>query len=439
MILEQYVFFFLIFVVTAYFLYTRLRYPFWSHMPISHTYDIVQFSRGVIQSTPKHNKYTNTIQVKTASFFELSDDQQKTASQRFNCFYIPSDVIFSTLSPEILKTRLSGHLETPFVSADPSFAVGCAVSYPVNMICGGEQTVANYLAYLATDRNQNISRALISTHDFNARAANREVNSTLYKKHVGKCAGAKPLVEFKTSVFYINVDGKDLGTSTTMGSTNAYAFSEGSATAHAFSEGSAAKAAHGSATSLATNALGSANAHIIQIYKPNWNLLQDMSCFSSGTQSSVGVQSLTNMFDFVAMIDMGALKSRVDANQLFIYAYQIGAQTVALYFIEDMNTLYENVADYGGKTLSLVASINNIMEPEGIQVFYNGFVEAVQKISKQNRDYKMMVIDDVGHNTQIVEQAKKRKPAIFETEGGYYWINYKVDAPIIGERCLFLI
>ena len=415
MILEQYVFFFLIFVVTAYFLYTRLRYPFWSHMPISHTYDIVQFSRGVIQTTPKHNKYTNTIQVKTASFFELSDDQQKTASQLFNCFYIPSDVIFSTLSPEILKTRLSGHLETPFVSADPSFAVGCAVSYPVNMICGGEQTVANYLAYLATDRNQNISRALISTHDFNARAANREVNSTLYKKHVGKCAGAKPLVEFKTSVFYINVDGKDLGTSTTMGSTDAYVFSEGFNTA------------------LATN------AHIIQIYKPNWNLLQDMSCFSSGTQSSGGDQSLTNMFDFVAMINMGALKARLDANQLFIYAYQIGAQTVALYFIEDMNTLYENVADYGGKTLSLVASINNIREPEGIQVFYNGFVEAVQKISKQNRDYKMMVIDDVGHNAQIVEQAKKRKPAIFETEGGYYWINYKVDVPIIGERCLFLI
>lgn len=367
-------------------------------MPVSHTYNIVQFSNGLIQTTPKQNKYTNLVQVKTVSFFELSDDQQKAASQLFNCFYIPSDVIFSTLSSEILKTRLSGHLETPFVSADPSFAVGCAVSYPVNMICGGEQTVANYLAYLATDRNQNISRALISTHDFNARVANKEVNSTLYKKHVGKCAGAKPLVEFNTSVFYINVDGKDLGKATTMGSTN---------------------------------------AHIIQIYKPNWNLLQDI--FSSGTQSSVSDHSLTNMFDFIAMIDMGALKARVDANQLFIYAYIIGTQTVALYFIEDMNTLYENVADYGGKTLSLVASINNIMEPEGIQVFYNGFVEAVQKISKQNRDYKMMVIDDVGHNAQIVEQAKKRKSAIFETEGGYYWINYKVDAPIIGERCLFII
>jgi hypothetical protein len=401
MILEQYVFFSLIFVIAAYFLYTRLRYPFWSHMPVSHTYDIVQFSKGSIQATPKQNKYTNPVQVKTTSFFELSDDQQKAASQLFNCFYIPSDVIFSTLSPEILKTRLSGHLETPFVSADPSFAVGCAVSYPVNMICGGVQTVANYLAYLATDRNQNISRSLISTHDFNTRITNKEVNSTLYKKHVGKCAGAKPLVEFKTSVFYINVDGKDLGTTTTIGSTNAL--------------GSTAKA-----------------AHIIQIYKSNWNLIQDIF-------SSVGDQSLTNMFDFVAMIDMGALKARVDANQLFIHAYQIGTQTVALYFIEDMNTLYENVADYGGKTLSLVASINNIREPEGIQVFYNGFVEAVHKISKQNRDYKMMVIDDVGHNAQIVEQAKKRKPAIFETEGGYYWINYKVDAPIIGERCLFLI
>jgi hypothetical protein len=406
MILEQYVFLFLVFTIAAYFLYTRIRYPFWSHMPVSHTYDLVQFSDGVIQSKPKQNKFTNPALVKTASFFELGDDQQKAATQLFNCFYIPSDVIFSTLSPEILKTRMSGHLGTPFVSADPSFSIGCAVSYPVNIIHSTGQTVTNYLAYLATDRDQNISRALISTHDFNARTMNPNVSSTLYKKHVGKCAGAQPLVEFKTSVFYINVEGSGLG----------------------------------SATALATPNAALANAaHIIQIYKPNWNLLQDyLSCLSSVSQSS-GTHDMTALFDFVAIVDIGALSARVDANQLFVYAYRIGTQIVALYFIEDMNTLYENVADYGGKTLSLVASVNNILEPDGIAVFYNGFVEAVQKISKQNRDYKMMVIDDVGHNSQIVERTKLVKPAIFETEGGYYWINHRVGSQIVGDRCLILI
>jgi hypothetical protein len=402
MILEQYVFFFMVFTISAYFLYTRIRYPFWSHMPVSHTYDIIQFSDGVIQSRPKRNKFTNQALVKTASFFELGDDQQKAVSHLFNCFYIPSDVIFSTISPEILKTRLSGHLGTPFVSADPSFSIGCAISYPVNIIHGIGQTVANYLAYLATDRDHNISRALISTHDFNARTINLNVDSTIYKKHVGKCAGAQPLVEFKTSVFYINVEGSDLGLTQALGS----------------------------ATVLATQ------AHIIQIYKPNWNLLQDyLSCLSSVS----GTQSMTALFDFIAIVDIGALSARVDANQLFVYAYRIGTQIVALYFIEDMNTLYENVADYGGKTLSLVASVNNILEHDGIAVFYNGFVEAVQKISKQNRDYKMMVIDDVGHNAQIVERTKLVKPAIFETEGGYYWINHRVGSHIVADRCLILI
>ena len=409
MILEQYVFFFLVFTISAYFLYTRIRYPFWSHMPVSHTYDLIQFSDGVIQSNPKRNKFTNPVLVKTASFFELGDDQQKAATQLFNCFYIPSDVIFSTLSPEILKTRMTGHLGTPFVSADPSFAIGCAVSYPVNIIHGTGQTVANYLAYLATDRDQNISRALISTHDFNARSINPNVSSTLYKKHVGKCAGAQPLVEFKTSVFYINVEGSDLGLNAANANT--------------------AKAALGSAANA---------AHIIPIYKPNWNLLQDyLSCISSVSVS--GTKSMTALFDFVAIVNIGALSARVDANQLFVYAYRIGTQIVALYFIEDMNTLYENVADYGGKTLSLVASVNNILEPDGIAVFYNGFVDAVQKISKQNRDYKMMVIDDVGHNAQIVERTKLVKSAIFETEGGYYWINHRVGSHIVGDRCLILI
>ena len=393
MILEQYVFLFLVFSISAYFIYTRIRYPFWSHMPVSHTYDVVQFSDGIIQSIPKRNKFTNQNQIKTASFFELTEDQQKATSHIFNCFYIPSDVIFSTISPEILKTRLSGHIGTPFVSADPSFGIGCAISYPVNIIHikneyhTHNRTVANYLAYLATDRNQNITRALISTHYFNVHTMNPQVNSTLYKKHVGKCAGAKPLVEFKTSVFYINVEAL--------------------------------------ANALATDQV-LANAHVIQIYKPNWYLIQDY------------YEKLPSMFDFVAIIDIGALSARVDANQLFIYAYRIGTQIMALYFIEDMNTLYENVADYGGKTLSLVASVNNILETDGTAVFYNGFVEALQKISKQNKDYKMMVIDDVGHNSQIVEQTKKMKPAIFETEGGYYWINNRVYSDVNKSRCLFL-
>ena len=374
-------------------------------MPVSHTYDVVQFSDGIIQSIPKRNKFTNQNQVKTASFFELTEDQQKATSHIFNCFYIPSDVIFSTISPEILKTRLSGHLNTPFVSADPSFVVGCAVSYPVNIIqrINGQdtnghsthnRTVADYLAYLATDRNQNITRALISTHDFNVRTMNPQVNSTLYKKHVGKCAGAKPLIEFKTSVFYINVEALATGKAL--------------------------------ATDKATNQ-ALANAHLIQIYKPNWYLIQDY------------YEKLPSMFDFVAILDIGALSARVDANQLFIYAYRIGTQIMALYFIEDMNTLYENVADYGGKTLSLVGSVNNILETDGTAVFYNGFVEAVQKISKQNKDYKMMVIDDVGHNAQIVEQTKKMKPAIFEKEGGYYWINHRVYSDVNKLRCFFLI
>jgi hypothetical protein len=372
-------------------------------MPVSHTYDVVQFSDDIIQSIPKRNKFTNQNQIKTASFFELAEDQQKATSHIFNCFYIPSDVIFSTISPEILKTRLSGHICTPFVSADPSFVVGCAVSYPVNIIHStngrgtNEQrthnrTVANYLAYLATDRNQNITRTLISTHDFNVRTMNPQVNSTLYKKHVGKCAGAKPLIEFKTSVFYINVEAlaTDKALNQTLNQTLA-------------------------------------NAHLVQIYKPNWYLIQDY------------YEKLPSMFDFIAILDIGALSARVDANQLFIYAYRIGTQIMALYFIEDMNTLYENVADYGGKTLSLVGSVNNILETDGTAVFYNGFVEAVQKISKQNKDYKMMVIDDVGHNAQIVEQTKKMKPAIFETEGGYYWINHRVYSDVNKLQCFFLI
>ena len=398
MILEQYIFLFIIFSIAAYFLYTRIRYPFWSHMPISHTYDYINLSDKLIQTIPKRNKFCETNHIKTTSFFELDDHQQKSVSEILNCYYIPSDVIFSTVSPEILKTRMTGHFDTPFVSTDPSFAIGCVASYPVHTVYLSMPIQANYLTYLAVSDNKQLVRNLISTHDYNIRNKNPNINTTLYKKHTGRCNGAKPLVEFRTSVFYINVDND---------------------------------------TKLIKNT--SIQAHVIQIYKTNWHLMQDFY------DSILNVASIA-MFDFVAIMDIGALKARVDANQLYIYAYRVGTQIMALYFIDDMNTLYENVADYGGKTLSLVASVNNMIINNAIEdneesksLFYNGFVEVIHKIVKQNRDYKMMVIDDLGHNRQIVEYTKKTKETIFETEGGYYWINQRISEPTNSLKTFILV
>jgi hypothetical protein len=367
-------------------------------MPISHTYDYINLFDNLIQTIPKRNKFCDINHIKTTSFFELDDNQQKSVSEILNCYYIPSDVIFSTVSPEILKTRMTGHFDTPFVSTDPSFAIGCVASYPVHTVYLSMPIPANYLTYLAVSDNKQLVRNLISTHDYNIRNKNPNINTTLYKKHTGKCNGAKPLVEFRTSVFYINVDND---------------------------------------TKLIKNP--SIQAHVIQIYKTNWHLMQDFY------DSILNVASIA-MFDFVAIMDIGALKARVDANQLYIYAYRVGTQIMALYFIEDMNTLYENVADYGGKTLSLVASVNNMTinnmiedNDESKSLFYNGFVEVIHKIVKQNRDYKMMVIDDLGHNRQIVEYTKKTKETIFETEGGYYWINRRVFEPMNSLKTFILV
>jgi hypothetical protein len=105
-----------------------------------------------------------------------------------------------------------------------------------------------------------------------------------------------------------------------------------------------------------------------------------------------------------------------------------------MYFIEDAHMLYEKTTE---KTLRLSASINNGLTPE---LFNHGFMDCLRKIVKQNLDFKMLLIDDVGHNAQIIENAKNnsRYEIVEETTGSYYFINWIFPHQVVKERAFIL-
>lgn len=106
--------------------------------------------------------------------------------------------------------------------------------------------------------------------------------------------------------------------------------------------------------------------------------------------------------------------------------------------------LYEKVNDYGGKTLNLVASMCNMKKKSkgnmNINVFVKGFAECLAMIHKQNRDYAMLLMDDVGHNQILVKEIVPTGTLeIVKTTGAYYMINGFVKEPVNANRAFMLI
>lgn len=433
MLIEQYIFITLFFAVFAFFIYVHVAYPFWVHMPVSHTYDlhhrIMPFPTNqnilVLQKYPYRNKWVvqrtkGNLEIKTASYHDLSEDIKTSVIDQLNCNYIPSDSILFTIEKKHFDVLFSGHFDTPFIttyyssigplgkptaqtSLDQNKTLGCICSYPVRILYRQEKTSSNNLVFLACDRdnpkNKEITRKLIATHEYNSRNRVTDIKTSILKKHTGTCAGVRPLLTFSTSLFYIGSKGETKG-----------------------------KKHH--------------SAPIMQVYRENWSLMHDIA------------DLLPRLFEFCAYMDVAALKARVDAGQLWIFVYKYKGDILAAYFIEDAMMLYEKVNDYGGKTLNLAASICNMKNSKegpfdsSKGTFAKGFADCLALIQKQNRDYTMLLMDDVGHNRMLAKNinivprgtvGSFRPLHIVNTTGAYYMINGFTKDPIDSDRAFMLV
>ena len=411
MYVQEFLFYGIILIIVIRYFYICIKYPFWAHMPVYHTYDYHNFfskNSREMQLFPYKNKFSNAIQIKTINYYELNETYIKYFSELLQCFYIPADDFLYTLVEKDMKARFSGHFDTPFISfyneknyvstcksSEKQFDIlstnveiqlfpepkGCIASYPVRTFYHpvNEYKPANYLTYISVDRaykSQNISRNLISTHDYNVRRHNPDIRIGILKKEAGICEGVVPLITFSTGLFKISI----------------------------------------SKTKQRVR-------NIVQVYRQNWDIMFD---------TLHGLFKPNVLYDFVVAIDIGAIKSRIDAEILFVYAFCEKGNVLAMYFIEDAHMLYEKGV-ITNKGLRLVASINNGLTTE---IFFQSFMECIRKIQKQKLDYKMLLIDDIGHNEQLMQLMNG---TIEKTTGAYYFINWMFPHKVLRERAFILV
>ena len=92
--------------------------------------------------------------------------------------------------------------------------------------------------------------------------------------------------------------------------------------------------------------------------------------------------------------------------------------------------------DIEGNTLQFYGSINNT---ELESLFYLGFLHAIQKIIKKFPKYKMIMFENLGDNTILNKEWRKKNTPIFKNKTAYYAYNWVYpSSPILPEYCLFL-
>ena len=166
---------------------------------------------------------------------------------------------------------------------------------------------------------------------------------------------------------------------------------------------------------------------IEEIKETNLHLLSDFFIHSSENTSK------TMYFDVILFSDMNIVLALIKQKLLYVYCLKRENNIHAFYFFKNMRTYYE---DAEGTTLQVLSSIMNCSSYE---LFYCGFVNSLTTILKLNKDIKMMLFDDIAHNSVLLRYWSQQNRPIFSNQNAYYLMNFIYPcSPMLKERCFIL-
>jgi hypothetical protein len=412
----------IIFVLVIYITYIKIRYPFWSGQPVLHSYGLRLRWRKtpyyVYPNSPVKTKFCDFENVNTESYIECSLLDKNNLLNMIQCYYISTEKLLYTLQPMNMDALFTSNRELSYVSFFNEYRIDfsmnqilemTSVKKPIAAITSryvnfyvAEQGAAAaeefyklypmyYVDYLSVNRHRdvkNISRKLLQTHEYNTRLKNPNVKCSLIKKEIVLFDGVIPLVRFNTSTFHLRNNNFPLLPP---------------------------------------------HHEILKISKENIDLLMDFINVHTKTDARI--------FEVFVVSDIGSLLEQIHQGLLFVYCLRKEENIYGFYFIRDAKTEYENVLNNDGKvaarTLHCIGSFCNTRNE---RFFYLGFLHALHDIVKMQKDYRMLIFDEIGHNVYLYSHWRKKYTPIFVTPSAYYLFNLIYPcSPILPEKVLVFI
>ncbi len=399
-----------VFILTILIIYftIKIKYPFWNLQPVYHTYDFWRkwTTRPFIiqKSYPFQTKFCDFKNIKTREFLDLDTNTVQNLADLLVSHYIASDQVLFTITPKHLRDYFTGQMNPSYVSFyyekryiidDSPLNKGNELPYINNMIgamtsrhisffvfprTGESNSYIKYPCYYwdyicihrehRDNKNTNIGRKLIQTHEYNQRVNNRGILISMFKKEVDLSVGIVPLLEYSSYTLPIPI--------VKLRKIPKYCF----------------------LTRIYKTSLGDFNDFMLQYLK-----------------------SPTKDFPFVAIPDVGVLNHLIDTDNLYVFMLRKRENVLALYFFKDAKVQYE-VAN--GCALQCIGSICNMMDRE---LFYLGFLHSVYKITWKTQ-YKILLFESIGHNVFFTADLIRNCGGglITEQKNAYYLYNFVMNS-----------
>jgi len=399
----------LFFTIIGIFMYIKIKYPFWNIQPVYHTYD---FLRGFISSpfiiqtkNPMKTKYCDFISVETVSYVEVDERHKKMFVDLLQCHYIPAENTLFMFHLDNLEKYMIGHIFPSYLSfyKEPKYnnykdvsgniiiqtkesAIGCISSRSAELVLFGKKEPIYYIDFVCVHRDyqdKHISRYLLQTHEFRQRSENmlENVFVSLIKKEVDLYTGIVPLIQYETFLFEIGeFDIPPLP------------------------------------------------AHFI-LTEINSTSINTMVDFLELSKSRFSIFGIT---------DIGNLTELVKSGVLYVYCMKRMNEIYSMYFFRDSRIQCENEdTESCAAILQLCGTIQN---SSSFELFYTGFLYSVNLILKQVPLFKMILFENLGHTSMIVEYWDKNRRRIAKTNVAYYLYNMVVPkSPIDPMQCFIMI
>lgn len=421
-----------LFMCVLCFMYIKIKYPFWNGQPVYHSYDVWRgfyHSPYIIHQIPIKTKYYDKRQlVKTFKLGECDKALKMRIVELLGSHFIPSDKIIYNLEERDFSSFFIGQNIQSYISVYNEFTytssgllhpssdisanmapsapptweqllqspqiqlkeIGCITSRHVHFLIweiGGK--CHNYDAYfqdfLCLHREKKkLIRTLFDTHEYNIRTHNPEIKVSIFRQEINLIDGVVPLTQYTSYFYYLrNKAG-----------------------------------------------LLSREYVLYRVNKNNNDVLLDVWG---------GLMKTNIYFDCILYPDIGNILALIKSRNMWVFCLKRKEDILAAYFFKNAHTNYEEMDDIygnGGHTLQLVASINNTSSHD---LFYTGFTCCLREITKENPYFKILMIDNIGHNHIINNLWNNTHDIIISVPSAYYVYNLIIPySPLIHTKCFIL-
>lgn len=392
----EYIFLFIFFSWLIPFIYIKIKYPFWSHQPIYHSYDIFRYWTKypfiIHPNAPIKTKYL-THKVITKNFLDLDENEHQQMIDMLQSHYIESDQIFTQISKQDVQEDFVGHSNTSYVSfyynkqliydknsnppiQEKNMCLGLMTSRAVKIYYHygmPHEQYSYYWDYLCTHRDfqdQFLGRNLIQNHEKHQRIHNKDICSSLFCRNVSLCEGVVPLIKFHVHTFPLEKTRRPpLGQYTT-----------------------------------------------IRIIGSNVTTLFDFLY-------NITHSNDTPLFPLCIFPEVNVLDHLIQKKRIIVYALKHQSKTLAFYFFKDPKTCYEfseerNVLD------SIGSVFLQPFDKNAESIFFGGFLHAVHNVQEDAKQpYKLISFYQLTHNSQLIQRWRWKYNPLSITQSAYYLYN----------------